>query len=106
MKSRRKKRRSYHRILLIISVLSILSMPVLAKENTRVERGGYWRDAEVFVTEYTIPAVYCGENEYKDIDGNIWRFSEKKKRKGKACVLYMSDNGTENVEDDVVLDVK
>lgn len=106
MKNRRKKRRSYHRILLMISVLSILSMPVLAKENTKVERGGYWRDAEVFVTEYTIPAVCCGGNRYEDIEGNIWGYSEKKKRKGATCVLYMSDNGTEDVRDDVVLDVK
>ncbi len=106
MKKRREKGRPYHRILLIISALSILSMPVFAKENTKVERGGYWRDAEVFVTEYSIPAVCCGGNEYKDIDGNIWRYPEKKKRKGVSCVLYLSDNGTEDAADDVVLDVK
>lgn len=106
MKKRRKKSRSYHRILFIISVVSILSMPVVAKENTRVERGGYWRDAEVFVTEYSIPAVCCGENEYQDIDGNKWRFSGKRKRKGTSCILYLSDNGTKDVADDVILDVR
>lgn len=97
----------YHRILLIVFVISVLSRPVLAKESKKVEKGGYWRDKDTFVTEYSIPALYEGRGVFEDIEGNKHEFPDDNKcKEGKGYILYMSDNGTKEAYDDHVLGVE
>lgn len=94
------------RIMLFLFAVFVLSVPLLVKGSGKVERGGYWRDKDTFVTEYSIPAVSGGEGRFIDIEGNRWETSDSDIRAGETCILYISDNGTEMIEDDIVLEIK
>lgn len=110
LQKRKRQKQLYHRILFAALLFCALSRPILAKGNWKVENGGYWLDSETFVTEYTIPAVYGGNGRFLDIEGNRRDFPDKihtkKLRKGRTYILYMSDNGTKDTGDDVVLGIE
>lgn len=106
MQKRERKRQLHHRILFTVFIVLVLSRPVLAKESRKVERGGYWMDSQTFVTEYTIPAVYKGECMFEDIEGNLREYHRGQFRKGKSYILYMSDCGTEDMQDDCILGIE
>ena len=106
MRNRRRKRKMHNRFWLILFAFSVLSMPKFAEASTKVEKGGYWLNKDTFITEYSIPAVYIGEGKFVDIDGNVRETSGENFKEEKTYLLYMSDNGTKETEDDVVLGVR
>ena len=106
MRNRRRKRKMRSRIWLILFAFSVLSMPKFAEASTRVEQGGYWLDKDTFITEYSVPAVYIGEGKFIDVDGNVIETPEENFKEEKIYLLYMSDNGTKEPEDDVILEVE
>lgn len=106
MMNRRRKRKMRSRIWLILFAFSVLSIPKFAEASTKVEQGGYWLDKDTFITEYSVPAVYIGEGKFIDIDGNVIETPEENFKEEKTYLLYMSDNGTKEPEDDVILEVE
>lgn len=59
-----------------------------------------------YVTEYKISATYIRKDEFLDENGNVWKATDIKYKKGKQYTLIMHDNGTENIiTDDVIVDI-
>lgn len=122
-KKRRRKGQMRNQMCLVVVAVLILSLPKFAEASTRVDRGGYWKDADVFVTEYSIPAEYLGDGVFLDANQRILTIVVKDRAKdgikdgmrdgGETCyhkgqhyLLYMSDMGTKDPGDDIVMKIR
>jgi len=95
-----------------LTVLTIITLPVviIVLLFGGTEKHGYYIQADTnnygnhyrWVNTYREKAVYIGNNIFLDVNGNEWEYDDSSLEKGKTYTLYMHDNGTENITDDVI----
>lgn len=88
-------------IFCIASIITIANTKYTYAITAKTETGLHYR----YVTEYSLKATYIGSGIFLDTTGNEWEVSNIEYEKGKQYRLILHDNGTEKIEDDVIVKI-